>query len=69
VDLTQAGSNLPISQLSIELTENSGYEHWIFDWIKLISDYYYWDFTDSQLGWTIKQNGKIAVFFDRFSFH
>ncbi len=47
-------SNLDISQISIKLTKNGGYENWIFDWVKLISDYYYWDFTDSQLGWTIE---------------
>ncbi len=64
VDLTQLGANLPISQFSIELTENGGYEYWIFDWIKLISSYYYWNFTDSQLGWTINQHGQFADFYD-----
>jgi hypothetical protein len=36
VDLTQAGSNLPITQFSIELTDTPTYEEWIFDWIELV---------------------------------
>jgi len=64
VNLAGAFSNLDISQISIELTENGGYEHWIFDWVKLISSYYHWNFTDSQLGWTIRQHCQFADFFD-----
>ena len=63
-DLAGAFSNLDISQISIELTENGGYEHWIFDSVKLISSYYHWDFTNSQLGWTIRQHGQFADFYD-----
>ncbi|MCK5062012.1 CHAP domain-containing protein [Candidatus Parcubacteria bacterium] len=63
-NLAGAFSNLDISQISIELTENGGYEHWIFDWVKLVSSYYHWDFTDSQLGWTIRQHGQFVDFFD-----
>jgi fibronectin type 3 domain-containing protein len=27
---------------------------WTFDWIRLVSSYYYWDFNDSQEGWTAR---------------
>jgi hypothetical protein len=53
VDLSSLRASLPIRQFSIEMTRSASNEHWIFDWIKLISSYNHWEFKDSPQGWTL----------------
>ncbi|MFH1662030.1 MAG: CHAP domain-containing protein [Candidatus Falkowbacteria bacterium] len=63
-NLVDAGENISVNQLRVDMTEKGSMDIWTFDWIKLVSTYHDWDFTDSQLGWTIKQHGKLADFYD-----
>ena len=63
-DLTSLG-DMDITQFSVQMTGYASYEHWIFDWVRLVSRYYYWDFQTDQQGWNISQDGMTNDFFDQ----
>jgi hypothetical protein len=60
-DLSSLGT-VPIVRLNIELTDNPHYEEWLFDWIKIYPSK--WNFTNSWLGWSIRQGATFFDFYD-----